>query len=96
MFLETAAFFRFYNVAGSSNYELNEKFEFVVKDFNPIIYGSKPIILSLSTHFSNARIFNLSTFFFCMNQVCPKRERKTVNNTVLKKIIETLKKATSH
>ena len=34
MSLETVAFFRFYNVAGSSNCELNEKFEFVIKDVN--------------------------------------------------------------
>lgn len=45
MCLETAAFFRFNYVAASNNNELYEKFEFFIKDVNPITYGSKPIIL---------------------------------------------------
>lgn len=52
MSLETAAFFRFYYVAGSNNNELNEKSEFLIKDVKPITYGSKPIILiPLNTFF---------------------------------------------
>ena len=46
MSLETAPFFRFYNIAGSNSNELYEKFEFVIKDVNLITYGWKPIILS--------------------------------------------------
>ena len=36
MSLETAAFFRFYYLAASNNNEIYEKFEFVIKDVNPI------------------------------------------------------------
>ena len=39
MSLETAPFFRFYNIAGSNSNELYEKFEFVIKDVNLITYG---------------------------------------------------------
>ena len=44
MSLETAAFFRSYYLAASNNSELYEKFEFVIKDVNPITYGLKAFI----------------------------------------------------
>ena len=44
MSLETAAFFRFYYLAASDNNELFEKFDFVIKDVNPITYGSNAFI----------------------------------------------------
>ena len=45
MSLGTAAFFRVYNIAGGNNNVLYKKFEFVIKDVNPITCGSKTITL---------------------------------------------------
>ena len=77
MSLETAPFFRFYNIAGSNSNKLYEKFEFVIKDVNLITYRIKTNYPHPSLHILamlGYLIYLHVPFFyiFCLKQICSK------------------------
>ena len=63
MSLETAPFFRFYNIAGSNSNKLYEKVEFVIKDVNLITYRIK-------TNYPHPSLHILAMLGYLIYQTC--------------------------